>query len=204
MGHFLWIRRPYLENKGEKRMNELQDLITGLEGKIKGLQTDKEVFIRAQGMDIEAEKLRAEAQKINDAVADLKVQVGELQSGKIKAIAPVVSGMSAAMNAFLATGSATLQILEDGDFFIGWVNEAGQTVPYAGLSGGEKVSFDAALAKALGATVLCVEVAELDEAHLQTLLEKYAASDIEQIICSTCHGAVVVAAKWEVTNLGLG
>ena len=181
-------------------MNELQDLITGLEGKIKGLQTDKEVFIRAQGMDIEAEKLRAEAQKINDAVADLKVQVGELQSGKIKAIAPVVSGMSAAMNAFLATGSATLQILEDGDFFIGWVNEAGQTVPYAGLSGSEKVMFDAALAKALGATVLCGEVAELDEARLEAVLEKYAASDL-QIILSSCHPPKTVPAGWEVKLL---
>ena len=182
-------------------MNELQDLITGLESKLKSLQADKEVFIRAQGMDIEAEKLRVEAQKINDAVADLKVQVGELQSGKIKATAPVVSGMSAAMNAFLATGSATLQILEDGDFFIGWVNEAGQTVPYAGLSGGEKIMFDAALAKALGATVLCVEAAETDEANLQALLEKYAASDIEQVIVSTCYGPKLIPGGWEATSL---
>ena len=182
-------------------MNELQDLITGLEGKLKALQADKEVFVRAQGMDIEAEKLRAEGQKITDQVADLKVQVSELQSGKIKAIAPVVSGMSAAMNSFLAVGYATLQILEDGSFFIGWVNEAGQTVPYAGLSGGEKISFDAALAKALGATVLCVEAAETDEANLQALLDKYEASDIEQVMVSTCHGPAEVAAKWEVTLL---
>ena len=182
-------------------MNEIQDLITGLEGKLKALQADKEIFIRAQGMDIEAEKLRDEAQKINDEVADLKVQVGELQRGKIKAIAPVASGMSAAMNAFLATGSATLQILEDGDFFIGWVNEAGQTVPYAGLSGGEKIMFDAALAKALGATVLCVEAAETDEVNLQALLEKYEASDIEQVIVSTCHGLDAVPAGWEVSIL---
>jgi len=179
---------------------ELQDLITGLESRLKSLQTDKEVFIRAQGMDIEAEKLRAEGQKINDEVADLKAQASGMQAQKAEAIFPVIAGMCGQMNAFLATGHADL-LVTDGSFSIGWVNEAGQTVPYAGLSGGEKVRFDAALAKSLGATVLCVEVAELDEANLQTLLEKYAASDIEQIICSTCHGPVAVAAGWEVTQL---
>ena len=177
-------------------MNEIQDLITGLEGKMKGLQADKEVFIRAQGMDIEAEKLRDEAQKINDEVADLKVQVSELQSGKIKAIAPVASGMSKAMNAFLPQGSAELQIEEDGTFSICWGE-----VPYPGLSGGEKVMFDAALAKALGATVLCVEAAETDEANLQMLLEKYEASDIEQVIVSTCYGPKATPDGWGVTSL---
>lgn len=183
-------------------MNEIQDLITGLEGKLKVLQGDKEIFIRAQGMDIEAEKLRVEGQRTADQVADLKVQVSEKQSGKRKAIAPVVEGISKAMNSFLAVGSATLEILEDGSFFIGWVNEAGQTVPYSGLSGGEKVAFDAALAKSLGATVLCVEAAESDEMNLQALLEKYKASDIEQVIVSTCHGPAVVSAGWEVAHVG--
>ena len=177
-------------------MNELQDLITGLESKLKTLQNDKEVFIRAQGMDIEAEKMRAEVQKINDEVADLKVQVSELQSGKIKAIAPVASGMSKAMNAFLPQGSAELKIEEDGTFSICWGD-----VPYPGLSGGEKVMFDAALAKALGATVLCVEAAETDEANLQALLAKYEASDIEQVIVLTCYGPVVVPAGWKITQL---
>jgi len=181
-------------------MNELQDLITGLESKFKSLQADKEVFIRAQGMDIEAEKLRAEGQRTEAFVVDLKLQVSEKQSGKIKAIAPVVSGMSKAMDSFLPLGSAVLDIAEDGTFSIGWVNEAGQTVPYAGLSGGEKVSFDAALAKALGATVLCVEAAETDKANLQALLEKYEVSDIEQVIVSTCHGAKGTP-NWEVTVL---
>jgi len=182
-------------------MSELQDLITGLESKLKSLQTDKEVFIRAQGMDIEAEKMRAEVQKINDEVADLKKQVSGLQEKKSKAISPVLLGMGRVMNSFLAVGSTTLGILDDGDFFIGWVNEAGQTVPYAGLSGGEKVMFDAALAKALGATVLAVEAAETDEVNLQVLLEKYEASDIEQVIVLTCYGPVVVPAGWKITQL---
>jgi len=181
-------------------MNELQDLITGLESKLKSLQADKEVFIRAQGMDIEAEKLRAEGQKITDEVQELKKKVSGLQDKKAAAISPVLVGMATAMNSFLAVGSATLQIWDDGSFFIGWVNEAGQTVPYAGLSGGEKVSFDAALAKALGATVLCVEAAETDKANLQALLEKYEVSDIEQVIVSTCHGAKGTP-NWEVTVL---
>ena len=180
-------------------MSELQDLITGLEGKLKSLQADKEIFIRAQGMDIEAEKLRAEAQKISDEVAELKKQVEGMQMKKGAAIAPVLSLMAGQMNSFLPVGHTFIQ-LADGDFFIGWVNEAGQTVPYAGLSGGEKVMFDAALAKALGAKILCVEAAEADEANLQALLEKYEASDIEQIICSTCHGAKGTP-NWEVTEL---
>ena len=182
-------------------MNELQDLITGLESRLKSLQADKEVFIRAQGMDIEAEKLRDEAQKINDEVADLKKQVSGLQEKKSKAISPVLLGMGRAMNAFLPIGSAILGILDDGSFFIGWVNAAGQTVPYAGLSGGEKVMFDAALAKALGATVLAVEAAETDEVNLQVLLEKYEASDIEQVIVSTCYGPKAITEEWEVTSL---
>ena len=177
-------------------MNELQDLITGLESKLKSLQADKEVFIRAQGMDIEAEKMRAEAQKINDEVADLKKQVSELQEKKATAIGPVVEGMSKAMNAFLPQGSAELKIKEDGTFSICWGD-----VPYPGLSGGEKVMFDAALAKALGATVLCIEAAETDDMNLQALLETYATSDIEQVIVSTCYGPKEVPKEWEATSL---
>jgi len=181
-------------------MNEIQDLITGLESKLKSLQADKEVFIRAQGMDIEAEKLRAEAQKINDEVADLKVQVSELQRKKIAAIFPTMLSMSQAMNEFLATGTSVLDISEDGDFFIGWVNGAGQTVPYAGLSGGEAIMFNLALARALGATIICGEVAELDEVCLGAVLEKYSASDL-QIILSSCHPPKKIPAGWECTDL---
>lgn len=180
-------------------MEELQNLITGLEGSLRELRSQKEMFVRVQGMETEAEKLRQEGQKAADLVVDLKLQVAELQSGKFKAIAPVISGMSAAMKSFLPGGMADLRILDGGSFFIGWVN-GGLSVPYAGLSGGEKVSFDAALAKALGATVLCGEVAELDEARLEATLEKYADSDL-QIILASCHPPKTVPAGWECTDL---
>jgi hypothetical protein len=179
----------------------LQDLVIGLNGAIVELQSQKDLFVRAQGIDIEAQKLRDEALKFNTDITAKKARVKELQEQKRAAIKNTLDAMKKSMTDVLATGSAVIEILEDGKFFIGWVNEAGQTVPYPGLSGGEKVSFDTALVKALGGTIMVTEAAEVDEKSLSLLLTKYANSEIKQIIVSTCHAPNVIDAEWSVTTL---
>ena len=73
-------------------------------------------------------------------------------------------------------------------------------IDYAGLSGGELVSFNAALCHALGANVLNMEAAELDSKNLTTILGKLARLDM-QVIVSTCHDPMNIPEGWTVAKI---
>lgn len=184
----------------------IENQITGLEARIKELRGHKELFSRAQGMDIEAEKLKGEYQKSKDSIESLKKLVAEKQAQKRVALSPVIAGLAGQMARFIASGYPKVELTEEGKLFIGWIRDPTvdprlHEIPYDGLSGGEKVIMNTALAKALGATVLVVEAAEVDDKALGLLLDKYAESGVEQIIVSTCHAPEVVSAEWEVVQL---
>lgn len=191
------------EDTMETDIKDLENLITGLTESLKALRADKEIFVKAQGVDIEAEKLKAEASKFGDEASTLKALIKELQAEKSAAIKPTIKAIQDAMNAMLTHGAATLSLEENGAFLIGW-----DDVLYPGLSGGEKIIIDAALANALGADILAVEAAEVDSDNLMVLLEQYAKlDDIKQVIVSTCHVVnhdspmAMMAPGWEVTYL---
>jgi hypothetical protein len=177
----------------------LTDLITGLEASLKDLQGKKDLFIRAKGIHEEEEKLRAEGNKIRTEITDAKATVKDLVEKKNAAMKTVTAAMAKTMNAVLPAGSSVIEIMEDGTFSIGW-NNGKATVPYSGLSGGEKASFDPALCRALGGSILVVEAAEIDGPHLTDALRKYEAAGM-QVIVNTCHQPEVVPLEWKAVAL---
>ena len=177
-----------------------EDMITGLKQHIAALRRDKDAFIKAQGMSQEAEKMRAEAEKKREEITLLKTSHAALITKKNAEVAKGLSGMIAKMKEVLPEGEPILQVEETGDIFIGWQRPEGVPVAYSGLSGGERVGFDAALCYALKANIIISEFAELDDEHLPMAMDKFAKMDI-QCLLSTCHPPKTVGKEWSVINL---
>jgi DNA repair exonuclease SbcCD ATPase subunit len=73
-------------------------------------------------------------------------------------------------------------------------------IPFKALSGGERVSFDIALANAFGADLIIKEVAELDQGRLALVLERL--KDIDaQVVVATCHTPSEIPKEWSVCAL---
>jgi FtsZ-binding cell division protein ZapB len=178
----------------------LIDNINALDAAVKELRTTKELFIKAKGLDEQSEKMRAEAQKVKDDLTAEKKRYKTLLEGKNAAMKNVTEAMTKRMSAVLPRGAAVVEIKEDGTCFIGW-NNGKTSVPYSGLSGGEKASFGPALCKALGGTILLVEAAELDPERLFAALRKYGEADI-QVIVSSCHEPDKYPEGWKPVRLG--
>lgn len=173
---------------------DLKNLISGFEGKLVELRNQKDLFTKAQGLDEQAEKLRADAQAFKDSIPIEKEALKVLQDQKAFLVSQALAPMTEKMNALLPHGKAFVKI-EDGGFDIGWYN--GKTVvPHAGLSGGERAAFDPALCKALGGSVLIVEAAEMDKKHFTKALERYTRADM-QVIVSSHQKPLITTEGWE-------
>jgi len=177
----------------------IEQQITGLKGKLVELQGQEKVFIEALGIDKSVAKIRVETDEMKANVATLKEEEDTLVVQKNAAVAETAKALSEEMSKILPLGSAVFRIDEDGNAFIGWKN--GHTVSYEGLSGGEKVMFDAALCHALKANVIIQEAAELDREALLNNLAKTVDSKT-QFIVSTCHPPKELAGKWTVIGMG--
>lgn len=177
----------------------LIDYINGMEASLKDLQGKKDLFLKAKGLHEETEKLRAESNRTRDELGTEKTNLKDLTERKNAAMQTITAAMSRRMNEVLPAGSAIVEIREDGSFFIGWHNGK-ISVPYSGLSGGEKAAFDPALCRALGGSILLVEAAEMDGEHLTEALRKYEAADM-QCIVSSCHQPKVIPLAWKVVTL---
>ena len=85
----------------------------------------------------------------------------------------------------------------DGDIAFAYRTE-GRRVRREGLSGGEKVLFDAAVGHALAPSALVlVEGAEVDDGNLVAAMASLQACDFQVMIC-TCHPIAEVPAGWSV------
>lgn len=178
-----------------------EDMITGLKQHIAALRRDKDAFIKAQGMSQEAEKLRAEAEKKREEITLLKTSNAALITKKNAEVSKGLSGMIAKMKEVLPEGDPILAVEETGDIFIGWQRPEGVPVAYSGLSGGEKTLFDAALATALKANILVVELAEVDDMNCAKTLEHFNALSDIQILASSCHRPETLPKDWTVIEL---
>lgn len=181
-------------------MKLLQDQIDGLKGKREELRRDQTAFIKAQGLDEEVEKLRNEAIRYTKDAEAVKGRIKELVGRKNKAIQTTADKFAATMGAVLPEGKAAFTVSDDGEAFLGWQRADGVMIPYAGLSGGEKVFFDAALAFALQGNVIIQESAELDGKHLMESLEKYSGGEV-QVIVSSCHEPNGLPKGWKEIRL---
>jgi hypothetical protein len=178
----------------------LKEKLTGLQAKRKELANNKSLFLRAAGVDEQAKKARQDAEALAGTIKDLKARHAGLVEKKNAALRTTTAAITAALDTLLPSAGAVFEIDEDGKCLIGWRNEKGNVVAYPGLSGGEKVFFDAALCFALRCNVLLQESAELDIDHFSESLKKYGELDIQAIV-SSCHMPKEVPKDWTVIKL---
>ena len=178
----------------------LEDRVTGLKQKISDLRKNKELFVKAQGMDEQIEKMRKDAEKHRDDARVLKDSNAKLTAKKNATITETLKSLCRKMNTILPAGEARITVSEDGDMFVGWKRPDGKIVPYHGLSGGEKIPFDNALAVALGCNILVAEYAELDAERFTKALSRFNGDGV-QVIVSSCHEPAEIPKGWEVVRL---
>lgn len=173
-------------------MNEQIQMLTqqidGYEGKLKDLRGKALKFSEAKGLDKAIEKSRAEITTIETDIESIKEELSEKKSKRDKAMAGTLKELSDRMSEVLPIGNAEIRI-EDGSLILGLITDK-KFRPYAGLSGGEKVSFDAALSYALLADskekILVLEAAELDSDNFMKSIKHL--SDVDaQVIINSCH-----------------
>lgn len=176
----------------------IQDQVVGLKAKIKEHRANKDLFIKAQGLQEQEEKLRAEAKKHRDDAAFLKNSNKKLQEKKNQIVSSSTKPLAEKITSLLPEGKGVVEVGEDGSFLLAWHNGK-VVVPYHGLSGGEKATFDAALAAALKANVVICEFAELDKKRLGIALEKINGG--VQTIVLSCHRPESIPKDWTVIEL---
>jgi len=181
----------------------LKDRVKALEAKGKELRKAEKVFLKAQGLAEEIEKAKVEIADNEADIEVLKEKLYELEDKKTQAIRPALLAIQGNMDQVLTSGTGVIHIEDDGSLKIGWLKE--NLRPYAGLSGGERVMFDAALSYALLSNaenkVLILEAAELDETNLQKTLGHIQKTNPDaQIIINTCSRVGKVKG-WNVVEL---
>ena len=182
----------------------LEQQVQGLEASLKEAREKHRLLTKASGLDEQAEKAAQEAQEKTRQAQDLKAEIKDLQDQKAKAVGASSKALAEKMKEVLPYGEPVLDV-EGGRILLSW-QKNGSTTHHSGLSGGERVAFDAALAHALseGVGVLILEAAELDNENLAALLEKMGSVE-SQIIINTAHQPEgSIPDGWSVINLGEG
>lgn len=176
----------------------MTDHINGLISHGTELRKKEAIFLKLQGIDEELSSCAIEKSELETKQADLKKEIADLKDKKRLAIEGTVLKLTGKMNEVLPDGEAVFNV--DDGVFIGWKKE-GKTIPYEGLSGGQKSAFDAALAYALKANILAIEAAEIDSENITTLLNKIAGHDT-QVLVMTCHNPSSVPEGFNIVEVG--
>ncbi len=176
----------------------MEQQLKGFEAKGKELREQEAIFLKAQGLREQIEGTRAASIELEVDIQEAKEGLAELKSQKASAVAGTVSAIKEKMDAVLPDGEAVISV--DGSLAIGW--KIGNDVKaYNGLSGGEKVVFDAALANALGSGIMLYEGAEMDDERMTGLIESL--DHDKQVIINTCHfNGLVVPEGWDLVEIG--
>lgn len=177
----------------------LKDQLSGIETKGKDLRVKEKLFLKASGIDEELAKTQKELIDLEGQLPDLKEKLTETVQKKNEAVQSSISAISEKMAEVLPEGMPVFKINDDGSLLIGWEYE-GVFRPYEGLSGGEKVQFDLALAHALNAGILFMEGAEADDQSLVDTMGMLTQVDKQVIVC-TCHPPESVPDGWACINL---
>lgn len=185
----------------------LENQVIGLEQRLRDLRGELALFQRAKGLDEAAEAERSKADDARRAQVEVKAALEGLKGQKAQAVAKTCEELAEAMGKILPEGAAVLRIEDDGAVFLGQKMVDGRVVPHAGLSGGQRVLYDAALANALLGKaphrLLVLEAAELDPERLAQALEHMAASNPgAQILVNSCHAPAEIPAGWDVVEMG--
>jgi len=185
----------------------LENQVAGLEQRLRDLRGELGLFQKAKGLDEAAEAERAKSDDSRKAQAEVNGALEGLKAQKAQAVAKTCTELAAAMGHILPDGAAVMRIEDDGSVFLGQKMADGRVVPHAGLSGGQRVLYDAALANALLGKaphrLLILEAAELDPERLAQALEHMAAKNPgAAIVVNSCHAPAEVPAGWDVVEVG--
>jgi chromosome segregation ATPase len=186
--------------------NILENQIKGLRDRLIILRIEEGKFLMAKGLEEEIEALIESAGTARTKLAEAKKTLAALKEQKAQAVAGTVEKLGQEMGRILPEGEGVMKIEDDGSVTLAWKNRGGRVVPYSGLSGGQRILYDAALAHALlgNAThpLLILEAAELDETRLAQALEHIAATNpAAQLLVNTCHNPAAIPAGWAVVDL---
>lgn len=170
-------------------MEIIKAQIEGLTASIEDLRGKERVFIKSNTLAESIEKARADKEILETELAEVKNNKTIIKDQKAEMLKSVCDPLAKKIDEFLPKGCAVIN-MDDG-LYIGWNNEKSLT-PYLGLSGGEKVQYDGALANALLGDsknkVIVLEAGELDDDNLDKSLERLRSqAGKAQIIVNTCH-----------------
>ncbi len=133
-------------------------------------------------------------------VEEMSIELDAAKDRRCEALEQTTDALTEKMNSLLSGGGARIDI-DNGKLFIGWKVED-HMVPYLALSGGQKVSFDAALTHALMGKkdgVIILEAGEADDKRLKGIMNKAGKLDC-QVIINSWHSPVFPD-DWEVVEV---
>lgn len=191
----------------DNALQVMEQRVHGLQARLQKLRESERLFQRAAGLKTQKEKDGAAIAGLRDDLAKEKEKLAQHKASKALAISVTASALAQKMEQMLPFGDAVFNIGEDGEVYLGWNIPDRGPVAYGGLSGGQRVLFDSALAYALlqpgkKNAVILVEGAELG-GEIGMLLESVAASNVDaQIIACTCHGTGAVPDGWSLSRIG--
>lgn len=185
----------------------MESQVKGMEERLRILRGELALLQKAKGLDEAAEVQHQHVESCAAQKKELKSALEDLKKKKDQAVAGSCAKLAESMAAILPDGEAVFGVDEDGKVTLAWKRD-GRVVPHAGLSGGEKVLFEAALANALLSNsthpVLILEAAELDQSRLSLALGHIAATNPgAQLIVNTCHTPSVIPDGWNVVEMGV-
>lgn len=184
----------------------MEQRLSGLLTRLNTLRAEERLFQRAAGLRTQQEKDHAAVVEMASTLEAEKKALEDLRSKKAAAMQATATAIARKMGKMLPYGRAVFSVDDDGGVLLGWEIPGHGFVAYGGLSGGQRVIFDSALAYALVRQeqknpVILVEGAELGQ-EIGLLLESVAKSNVDtQIIACTCHELASISDGWAAVHV---
>jgi DNA repair exonuclease SbcCD ATPase subunit len=176
----------------------LQDQIAGLKQRLVQLKATERIMLQAHALEAQIGIAKKELNGYQAEIEPLKVELADLQEKRGGIVNAAMVEFSGRMEKALPEGQPAISV-NDNSMEIGWMID-GKSRPYRALSGGEKVSFDVALAHAMNADIIIKESAELDSKRLEMTLRVLRELP-EQIVIVSCHKPETIPEGWTVCQL---
>ena len=184
----------------------MEQRAAGLRDKLAALRNEERALQRASGLEEQRQRDKAESLDLETRLTTEKNRLRELAREKAAAMQATATAIAEKMGRMLPYGRAGFSFTDDGSALLGWELPEHGFVAHAGLSGGQKVLFDAALSYALTPqdrenAVILIEGAELGQ-EIALLLNSVADANLEaQILACTCHEIAVAPAGWSLERI---
>ncbi|WP_165175871.1 hypothetical protein [Desulfovibrio sp. ZJ369] len=184
----------------------MEQRVSGLRARMDALRADERLFQRAAGLRTQLEKDRAAVLELASALEAEKKTLDDLRNKKAAAMQATATAIAEKMGQVLPLGRAEFRVDDEGAVFLGWEIPGHGVVPCGGLSGGQRVMFESALAYALAPQgqknpLILIEGAELGQ-EIGLLLESVATSNVDtQIIACTCHELASISDGWTAAHV---